>query len=95
LSFRVKVTRRARRELKRLPADRRYQLLKGLKRLEEDPSPDGDAIKAIIQDPKEKLRRLRIGDYRIFFEVEEDEVFVLRCVHRQTLEKAIRQLLQR
>ena len=95
MSFRVRVTHRARRELKRLPADRRYQLLKGLKRLEQDPSPDGDAIKAIIQDPEGRLRRLRMGDYRIFFEAEEDEVFVLRCVHRQTLEKAIRQLIQR
>ena len=95
MSFRVKVTRKAKRELRRLPADQRYQLLKGLKRLEEDPSPDGDAIKAIIQDPEGRLRRLRIGDYRIFFEVEEDEVYVLRCVHRQTLEKAIRQLIQR
>ncbi|MCK4600778.1 type II toxin-antitoxin system RelE/ParE family toxin [Candidatus Bipolaricaulota bacterium] len=52
-------------------------------------------MKAIAQDPKGKLRRLRIGNYRIFFEVEEDGVFVLRCVHRQTLGKAIRQLLQR
>ena len=95
MSFRVKVTHKARRELRRLPADRRYQVLKGLKRLEEDPSPDGGAIKVIAQDHKGKLRRLRIGNYRIFFEVEEDGVFVLRCVHRQTLEKAIRQLLQR
>lgn len=95
MSFCVKVTRKAKRELRRLPADRRYQLLKGLKRLEEDQSPDGDAIKAIIQDPEGRLRRLRMGDYRIFFEVEEGEVFVLRCVHRQTLEKAIRQLIQR
>jgi len=95
LSFRVKVTHKARRELGRLPANRRYQVLKGLKRLKEDPSPDGDAIKAIAQDPKGKLRRLRIGNYRIFFEVEEDGGFVLRCVHRQTLEKAIRQLPQR
>ena len=95
MSFRVKVTRRAKRELRRLPADQRYQLLKGLKRLEQDSYPDGDAIKTIIKDPKEKLRRLRIGDYRIFFEVAQDEVFVLRCVHRQTLEKAIRKLIQR
>jgi len=36
-----------------------------------------------------------MGDYRIFSEVEEGEVFVLGCVHRQTLEKAIRQLIQR
>ena len=94
MSFHVKVTHTARRELRRLPADRRYQLLKGLKRLEEDPSPDGGAIKAIIQDPQGRLRRLRIGDYRIFFEDEEGEVFVLGCVHRQTLEKAIRQLIK-
>ena len=95
MSFRVKIAHRAGKDLKRLPANRRYQLLKGLKRLESDPAPDGDAIKVIVQDPKKKLRRLRIGDYRIFFEVEGDEVYVLRCVHRQTLEKAIRQLLQR
>ena len=95
MSFRVKVTHKARRELRRLPANRRYQVLKGLKRLEEDPSPDGDAIKTITQDSKGKLKRLRIGNYRIFFEVEENGVFVLRCVHRQTLEKAIRRLLQR
>jgi mRNA-degrading endonuclease RelE of RelBE toxin-antitoxin system len=95
LPFHVKVTHKARRELKRLPADRQYQLLKKLKRLEEDPSPDGYTIKEIVQDPNGKLRRLRVGNYRIFFEVEGDEVYVLRCVTRQTLEKAIRQLIQR
>lgn len=94
MSFRVKVTRRARKDLKRLSADRRHQLLKGLKRLEDDPSPGGDTIKAIVQDPKGGLRRLRIGNCRIFFDVEGDEVYILRCVHRQALEKVIRQLIQ-
>jgi len=95
LSFCVRITSTARKELTRLPANRRYQLLKGLKRLEEDPASDGDTIKGIVQDPEGRLRRLRIGHYRIFFEVEGDEVYVLRCVHRQTLEKVIRRLIQR
>jgi len=55
--------------------------------------PDGDVIKAIAADPTGTLRRFRVGEYRVFFEVEENVVFVLRCVQRQALEKAIRQLL--
>jgi len=34
--------------------------------------------------PTGRLRRLRIEDYRIFFEVAGEEMYVLRCVHRQT-----------
>ncbi len=71
----------------------REGILQGLRRLEDDPSPDGRSIVPISADPKGTLRRLRIGEYRVFFEVEGRDVFVLRCVHRQALEKAIRQLL--
>jgi len=93
VKFQVQVTHQAQKDLRRLPADRRYALLGNLKRLEEDPMPDGDVIKAIAADPTGTLRRLRVGEYRVFFEVEENVVFVLRCVQRQALEKAIRQLL--
>jgi mRNA-degrading endonuclease RelE of RelBE toxin-antitoxin system len=95
LSFQVKITHQARKELRRLPAERRYQLLQSLKCLEEDPSPDGDVIQVIAANPNGTLRRLRVGEYPVFFEVEGREVFIVRCVHRQALEKAIRQLLGR
>ena len=93
MKFQVQVTHQAHKDLRRLPGDRRYALLGNLKRLEEDPMPDEDVIKAIAADPTGTLRRLRVGEYRVFFEVEENVVFVLRCVQRQALEKAIRQLL--
>lgn len=95
MKFQVQVTHQAQKDLRHLPTDRRYALLQDLKRLAEDPTPDGDAIKAIAADPTGILRRLRVGEYRVFFEVEKNVVFVLRCVQRQALEKAIRQLLGR
>lgn len=95
MKFQVKITHPAQKDLRRLPTDCRFTLLHDLKRLAEDPTPDGDVIKTIVADPKGTLRRLRAGDYRVFFEVKGPEVFVLRCVQRQALEKAIRQLLGR
>ncbi|MGC9074302.1 MAG: type II toxin-antitoxin system RelE family toxin [Candidatus Bipolaricaulaceae bacterium] len=41
------------------------------------------------------LHRLRLGEYRVVLQLEEDTIYVLRVVSRQDLEKAIRQLLQR
>jgi mRNA-degrading endonuclease RelE of RelBE toxin-antitoxin system len=92
VSFRVLVTHQAKKELRRLPLHCRQTLLNGLNRHADDPSPDGRSIVPISAGRKGSLRQLRIGEYRVFFEVEESDVFVLRCVHRQDLEKAIRQL---
>jgi mRNA-degrading endonuclease RelE of RelBE toxin-antitoxin system len=95
VKFHVEVTHQGEKDLRRVPTPRRLSLLRGFERLADDPTPDGDSIRAIVADPKGTLRRLRLGDYRVFFEVEGDAVFVLRCIHRQDLEKAIRQLLGR
>lgn len=89
----VQVTRRAEKDLRRLPKDRAREVLQALKALEHWPHVEGlDLVK--LKGEELNLYRLRLGDYRVLFLVEE-EIYILRVVSRQDLEKALRQLLSR
>ncbi|HAF70785.1 TPA: hypothetical protein DCL37_05495 [Candidatus Acetothermia bacterium] len=94
--LKLKFTRKAEKDLETIPLQLRIKILRKAKeRLESDPSPDGNQIKKIVEDPLGTLHRLRIGRYRLLFEVHGGDVIVLRCIHRKDLETAIRQLRQR
>jgi len=56
VSYRVLVTHQAEKELRRLAARTRTALLEGLRRLEDDPSPDGHSIVRISADSKGVLQ---------------------------------------
>jgi mRNA interferase RelE/StbE len=58
--------------------------------LEEEPFPSGKKWKRLKGSGG--LVRLRVGDYRILYEVLDDEVHVLVVIHRRDLDLWLRRL---
>ena len=81
----LNLTRKAAGDLEDL-SDLEYErILKGCQRLESDPSPDGMHVKK-LQGYKD-LYRLRIGDYRIVFQLTAEGVTMIRVLTRQDFGK--------
>ena len=59
--------------------------------LEQAPLPRGDAIKRLA-GIRPSLYRLRTGDYRTLYRIEDEQVLVLAVVHRSELERRLRDL---
>lgn len=80
MSYSVRIKDSAAKELARLPRDARERLIDAIDRLGEEPLA-GSALKGGMRG----LRRLRVGDYRIVYELLDDElvVLVVRVAHRR------------
>jgi mRNA interferase RelE/StbE len=80
-TFRVELTTAAAREVRKLDPQVRRRILLGLAELESDPRPAG-ARKLVGFDD---AWRVRVGDYRILYEVVDDLVVVtvFRVAHRR------------
>ena len=94
MAFRVEVAAHAQRDLAALPPKQRLQVLKKAQILRENPFPKGKAIRRLRAKTKagELLYRLRAGDYRVIYLIEEKQVFILMVVHRKDFERAIKEL---
>lgn len=81
MAYRVELAPRATRELRRLDHIIRERVLRALIGLEVDPRPQG--VKKLVG--AESTWRLRIGDYRIVYEIRDREllVMVVRVAHRR------------
>lgn len=79
--YTVKITPRAQKELGSLPGGVRNRVLEKMRTLADNPRPPG-SIK--LQGPQ-ALHRVRVGDYRIVYEVFDDVVVVvvIRIAHRK------------
>ena len=88
----VDVTPRANADLQTLSADVALRISKKMRELANDPWPHGDTIKR-LQGLHAPTYRLRIGDYRAVFRIDERRVRVLRVVHRSELARALRDLV--
>ncbi len=81
MSYRIELSKRAERVLENLPARVQSRLIQGIDGLADDPRPRG----------VEKLRgeqnayRIRVGDYRILYEVHDQVllILILRAGHRR------------
>jgi mRNA interferase RelE/StbE len=71
--YTVEVTPAAGRQVRKLDRNTQKRILDRIEKLEEDPRPH-DAVK--LQSP-EGLYRLRVGDYRIVYQIEDDRLVVL------------------
>jgi mRNA interferase RelE/StbE len=71
---------KARVEIRRLPRQTAITILRKLAELEQDPY--GFSTTALVSDPS--VRRLRVGDYRVFYEIRSAElvVWVVHIAHR-------------
>lgn len=80
MSFSIRIKDSAARELKRVERPDRIRVTTAIDRLGETPHL-GTALKGDLRG----LRRLRVGDYRILYEIRDDElvVLVVRIAHRR------------
>ena len=80
--YTIEVVRRAQREIRKLSRANQERVRKAILDLAQDPRPEG-ARK--LQGSTEPLYRIRTGDYRVIYEVQDDRLIVLvvRVRHRR------------
>ncbi|MCI0639239.1 MAG: type II toxin-antitoxin system RelE/ParE family toxin [Gemmataceae bacterium] len=73
--------RSARKDLEALPAQTQERILDAIETLEQDPRPSGCKK---LKGTKNTFR-IRVGDYRVIYEIQDDEivVFIVRIRHRK------------
>ena len=80
MRYAIRIKESAARELQRIERSDRERLIAAIDRLAENPFA-GSALKGELRG----LRRIRVGDYRLIYEVQERDliVLVLRAAHRR------------
>lgn len=79
--YRLIYTQRAIKDIKKLDQKVKSRLGKAILRLEDDPFGHG---KALINTSQGGYR-FRVGDYRVIFDLEDEEIVVLRVGHRREI----------
>ncbi len=85
MSYRVEFTTAAARQLRKLPRPARERILAAIEKLGEEPRPPG-ATKLVGE---EVAWRLRVGDYRIVYDVLDDvlTVVIVQAGHRREVNR--------
>ncbi len=83
MKYTLVYTRRAQRDIKKLEADTKERIGKALLRFSEEPLRFAEKL----SDPILGEYRFRIGDYRVIFDIEQNEIVVLRVGHRREIYK--------
>lgn len=78
MRYRLVYTERAIKDIRKLSGDVKRRLGKTLARYEENPLKYAEKL----VDVKLGQYRFRIGDYRVIFDIEGDEIVILRLGHR-------------
>jgi len=73
MSYQVKVVGAAKRQLKQFSKENKRRVLDAIEKLEQNPRPRG--YKQL--QGEENLFRVRVGDYRIIYEIHDTILFVL------------------
>jgi mRNA interferase RelE/StbE len=86
MRYRLRITSRAARELRKLPAKIRTRIEAAIEDLADDPRPP--RCKKLHGDAG---WRIRVGDYRILYDIEDDVliVTVLRAGHRRDIYRCL------
>jgi mRNA interferase RelE/StbE len=83
VKYRLVYTERAERDIKKLDSRIKDRIGKTLLRLKEEPMRFAEKL----SDPILGEYRFRIGDYRVIFDIEGNEIVVLRVGHRREIYK--------
>ena len=78
MTYNIDLTKRADKDLRKLPVQVQKRIAKGLRLLQNDLQ--GDVKKLTNFTPE---YRLRIGNYRVLFEIEDNELVIQRILHRK------------
>lgn len=82
----VYLTRRAQKEIEKLSREAQDRVLEAIDDLMEDPSPDGARkLKGDLFGDEFDYYRIRVGDYRVIYTLDEEDydVLVARVRHRR------------
>lgn len=90
-AFTVQLTRAGARDLDRVPATHRDQVIEDIQGLKRSPFGPPPRIKR-LRGLSSPLFRLRSGDYRILYRVDDTLVTVMRVIDRRELDRALRRL---
>ena len=90
MAYRLKVERRAFKQLERLSRADRMRVTEAILALEENPFPPGKKWKRL--EGTGGLVRLRVGDYHVLYEVLDDEIHILGTIHQRDLDRWLRRL---
>jgi mRNA interferase RelE/StbE len=92
VTYRVELSRSATRAFERAPKLERVRLERAIDAPAKNPRPPGKLVKA-IQGSKDAFLRLRVGNYRLMYEVTDANrmVLILGIIHRKDLEEWLRQ----
>jgi mRNA interferase RelE/StbE len=83
VKYRLIYTRRSERDISKLDPNTKDRIGKTLLRYAEDPLRFAEKL----SDPILGEYRFRIGDYRVIFDIQEDEIIILRVGHRREIYK--------
>jgi mRNA interferase RelE/StbE len=83
VTYRLVYTQRAIRDIDALDPPIKGRIGRTLLRYQQDPLKYAEVLK----HPELGSYRFRIGDYRVIFDLEEDEIVVLRIGHRREIYK--------
>ncbi|KYC39106.1 addiction module toxin RelE [Scytonema hofmannii PCC 7110] len=85
MSYKVKFTKGAKKQLRKLPLDVQKRIQARVNDLKIEPRPDG--VKKL--KGQENSYRIRIGDYRVVYEIEDNvlKVTVVKVKHRSEVYK--------
>lgn len=81
MSYHIAIANSAKRDMRRLDSDLQQRVATHLQALRNSPRPSG--VKKLRD--RDNQWRIRIGDYRIIYEIDEDEhiIVILRIKHRR------------
>ena len=82
-AYSVEFAPAAARDLKRLDPAVRLQLLRASAVLEDAPYPGASTRIKILVGISPRHYRLRVGDYRIVYRIEDSRIIVVRVAHRR------------
>ena len=81
MRYKLVYTNRSSRDIRRLDEDVKRKIEKSLKRYQEEHL----KYASKLTDPALGTYRFKIGDYRVIFDIEGEEIVVLRAGHRKDI----------
>jgi len=85
MNYNLIYTRRAEKDIKKLDPSTKSQIGKNILKLQNNPIEHSEKL----TDPKIGTYRFRIGDYRVVFDIDGNNVVILRIGHRKEIYRRI------
>ncbi len=86
MNYNLVYTRRAEKDIKKLDSSIKSRIGNALLKLQDNPLLYSDKL----SDPALGTYKFRIGDYRVIFDIEGNDVVILRIGHRREIYKRFR-----